>query len=250
MLRITKVPRRSSYSTALRGGSGRHVALFSVLGTIAVVFALACICLNSAPAFAQPTNNDYYKGAGTELLRNVEKYHLGQAADKLRLRQFESASGDIEFILRFFPNHPQGLILMTQLCEQWKFSAQCNFAMMSDVFENAIAVNPDVAATCVLQGIYLYRSKRLPAAIASLDKAVKLDPNSLNAHYNLGLAYFDTKQFELANLHAQRAYELGAPVSGLRDKLTRAGKWKPINTSMPDATSSSAPDPQASPSSR
>ena len=59
---------------------------------------------------------------------------------------------------------------MTQLCEQWKFSAQCNFAMVSDVFENAIAVNPDVAATYVLQGIYLYRSKRLPAAIASLER--------------------------------------------------------------------------------
>ena len=77
-------------------------------------------------------------------------------------------------------------------------------------FENAIAVNPDVAATYVLQGIYLYRAKRLPAAVTSLEKAVKLDPDSLNAHYNLGLVYFETKQFELANAHAQRAYQLGA----------------------------------------
>ena len=222
-----------SYVAPSQEAAGRRMALPSVPGKAAVVFALACICLSSAPSFAQKTNNDYFKGAGTELLRNVEKYHLNQAADKLRSGQFESASGDIEFILRFFPNHPQGLILMTQLCEQWKFSAQCNFAMVSEVFENAIAVNPNVASTYVLQGIYLDRTKRLSAAVASFEKAVSVDPNSLNAHYNLGLAYFETKQFELANVHAQRAYQLGAPLPGLRDKLIRTGNWKPVNPPTP-----------------
>jgi len=216
--------------------------LHSLLGA-AVVPALACLCLSSAPTFAQPTNNDYYKGAGTELLFNVEKYHLGLAADKLRSRSYESGFGDIGFILTYFPNHPRALMLLIELCEQWK-SPRCDFQV---AFENAIAVNPDAAATYVLQGIYLYRAKRLPAAIASLEKAVQLDPDSLNAHYNLGLVYFETKQFELANAHAQRAYQLGASVPGLRDKLKRAGRWKPIDTPMPDAASTIGSDAQPSP---
>ena len=222
------------------------MALLSMLGTAAAVVALACICLGSTPALAQPTNNDYYKGAGTELLRTVEKYHLGPATDKLHSRAYESGAGDIWFILTYFPNHPRGLMLLIELCEQWK-SPRCD---VQERFENAIAVNPDVAATYALQGIYLFRAKRLPAAIASFEKALTLDPNSLNAHYNLGLAYFETKQFELANAHAQRAYQLGASVPGLRDKLKRAGQWKPIDTPMPDAASPIGSDSQASPAPR
>ncbi len=242
---------RSSPPVALLIGRRRRVILRNVLGTIAPASAFALACLGSAPAFAQlKASNDYYKSAGTELLRSVETYHVGPAADKLRIRQYESASGDIAFTLRYFPNHPQGLLQMMQLCEQWKFSAQCNFAMVSDVFANAIAINPNVAAPYVAQGIYLYREKRLQAAIASFEEALTVDANSLNAHYNLGLAYFDTKQFELANVHAQRAYQLGAPVPGLRDKLTRVGQWKPIDTTMPDAASFSTPDSQVTPPSR
>ena len=239
MWRAAKMPRRLFYSR-------QYMALLSMLGTAAAMLALACICLGSAPAVAQPTNNDYYKGAGTELLRNVEKYHLGLATDKLRSRSYESGAGDIGFMLNYFPNHPRGLMLLIELCEQWK-SPRCD---LQERFENAIAVNPNVAATYVLQGIYLYRAKRLPAAVTSLEKAVKLDPDSLNAHYNLGLVYFETKQFELANAHAQRAYQLGASVPGLRDKLKRAGQWKPIDTPMPDAASPIGSDSQASPAPR
>ena len=67
-----------SYVAPSQEAAGRRMALPSVPGKTAVVFALACICLSSAPSFAQKTNNDYFKGAGTELLRNVEKYHLAR----------------------------------------------------------------------------------------------------------------------------------------------------------------------------
>jgi len=213
-----------------------------MLGAIAFVSALACAGLDIAPAAAQPTNNDYYKSEGTELLRNVERYHVGLAIDKLRTRQFESAAADIGFILNYFPNHPQGLALQMQLCEQQK-SSGCAPERMTEVFERAIAVNPDVAATYVAQGIYLYRVKQLPAAIASLEKATTLDPDSLNAQYNLGLVYFESKKYEQANAHAQRAYQLGATMPGLRDKLKKAGQWKPLAPSPPDVAPSASSEP-------
>ena len=239
--------RSSSHPAPLQAGSSQHLVLRAMSRTVALVFAVACTCLGSAPTNAQlKEDNDYYTSGGTELLRNVEKYHVGPTTEKLRTRQYESASGDLAFTLRYFPNHPQGLVLLLQLCEHWK-SAQCAPPMVSEVFERAVAVNPNIAASYVAQSIYLYRVKRFPAAIASLEKARTLDPNSLNAHYNLGLVYFETKQFELANEHAQRAYQLGAQVPGLRDKLVRAGQWKPIDTPMPAAASPIGPDSQVSP---
>jgi tetratricopeptide (TPR) repeat protein len=50
--------------------------------------------------------------------------------------------------------------------------------------------------------------------------------DDLNVHYNLGLAYFELKDYDQALEHAKRAYALGHPLPGLRDKLKRAGKWE------------------------
>lgn len=209
-------------------------------------FVVVCAVVGSAQTLAQQKNNDYYASAGTQLLSNVETYHIGPALEKLRARYYESAYGDVAFILGYFPNHPQGLILMTQLCEHWK-SPKCEPEIMLDVFERAVAVNPNVAATYVLRGIYLDRLKRIPDAVASLEKALSLDPDSVNAHYNLGLIYFEAKQFDRANAHAQTAYRLGAPLPGLRDKLKKAGHWKPMDTPTRDPMPSAVPDASESP---
>ena len=240
------MPLRSHDVAALPARPRRRAAWHSLrMATSAL--ALGCACLASAPTSAQiKENNDYYASAGTELLRSVNKYHIDPLTEKLRTHQYQSASGDLGFTFRYFPNHPQGLVLLMQLCEQWQ-SAQCAPFLVSDIFERAIAANPNVAATYVLQGIYLYRVKRLPAATASLERALVIDPDSLNAHYNLGLLYFDTKQYELANAHAQRAYQLGAEVPGLRDKLMRAGKWKPLDTAETAAVPPGGPDAPTAP---
>ena len=211
------------------------------------LLALACVCLGSAPAFAQQTNLDYYKAAGTEHLRNVEQYHVGPAMEKLRVRRYQAAIGDIQFVLRHFPNHPQALMLMIDVLRAMEVASMQSHRSHSKTPSRSIRMSP---RTYVLQGIYLYRAKRFPAAIASFEKALTIDPDSVNAHYNLGLAYFETKQFELANVHAQRAYQLGASAPGLRDKLIRAGQWKPIDTPMPDAATSIRPGTQPSPTSR
>lgn len=227
-------------------GSRQPLSQPAVFGMFVCALAFACVCLHSAPTFAQQVNLDYYKSAGMIDLRDVERFHVGPAMDELRVRRYEAAIAHIEFVLRHFPNHPQALMLMIEVCAQWK-SPRCD---PTEPFENAIAVNPNVAATYTLQGIYLYRIQRLPAAAASFEKALTLDPDSVNAHYNLGLVYVETRQFELANVHAQRAYQLGASVPGLRDRLIRAGQWKPTDAPVPDAATSIGPGSKASTTSR
>jgi tetratricopeptide (TPR) repeat protein len=128
-------------------------------------------------------------------------------------------------MLNAFPNHPQALLLMIQLCAQWKTPVCADD--LAGRFDRAVAVNPRAPGTFIVYGIYQQRKGAYGEAIKSYKRALELDPDSVNAHYNLGLAYFDAKQYDLANVHAQQAYRLGAPLPGLRDKLKKAGRWNP-----------------------
>lgn len=189
-------------------------------------------------AGAQAMDNDYYTTTDITLLRTVERYHVVPAQEKIRTKFYSAARGDLDFVLRYFPNHPKGLLLLAQMCADG-VTQHCD---LDFVFEKAIATNPNVAGTYVTQGVYLHRVKRYREAIASYQRALAIDPNSLNGHYNLGLAYLETKQYDLANQEAQRAYALGAPFPGLRDRLKQSGQWKPVAASpAPQPDSSGAP---------
>ncbi len=178
--------------------------LTRAIGMVAsVIVALCAAHVAAAPL----TNNDYYAARGSELLKSVEQYHLGPGEEHVRAKEYQSAWNDFDFILRAFPNHPQALLLMTQLCTQWR-GPKCE---LNSAFERAIDVNPKASGTFVALGIYLYRTKHYGDAIQSYQRALTIDNDSMNAHYNLGLTYLETKQYELANEHAQRAYALGAP---------------------------------------
>jgi len=185
--------------------------------------------------------NDYFAARGSDSLLIVERYHLGPCRQHVRDRDWARAMNECNFILRIFPNHPTALLLVSQICDQWKTGA----CLLDDVFERAVAINPKAAGTYVVQGIYLNRTKQYATAIQRFETALELDPDNLNAHYNLALTYLDTKQFELANQHAQRAYALGATPSGLRDLLQRAGYWKPVAPPPNSPAASGAAGPSA-----
>jgi len=78
----------------------------------------------------------------------------------------------------------------------------------------------------VIYGLFLMKSGRPRDAVAKLESANQLDAHNVNVFYNLGLVYFDLKEYEKALENAHLAYAGGFPLSGLRDKLKRAGKWR------------------------
>jgi tetratricopeptide (TPR) repeat protein len=187
------------------------------------------IAFGSTFASAQGTGrapSDYYfnrpNSSLLEQLNSVELHHLPACEDGPKSRRYAQARDDCDFILRYFPNHPRALVAMAEICLAWK-DARCEPDV---VFERAIAINPRAYTTYVARGIYLLRAQKANEAVTNLEQAAALNPNSINVQYNLGLAYIETKQFVLANEAAQRAYALGAPVPGLREKLRRAGYWK------------------------
>lgn len=195
----------------------------------AVVVIAAVLTALSPGAWAQQGNRDYYEPDATptdrQLRSNVESLHLQPGIADMRISKWYGAKANFEFILNYYPNHPVALDLISVLCDVRWVDVRCDSGIW---FQKAIERNPTIAQTYVLYGIHLQRRKRLDQAIEVFDKALSMNPKLMNAHYNLGLAYIDKRQYELANRHAQISYSLGASLPGLRDKLKTAGKWQPL----------------------
>lgn len=210
----------------------------------AAIFMLAGVCV---PLFAQQmenrVNQDYYaprSAVDARTLNNVMLHHFGPGRDRMAAGIFGAALSDFEFILNYFPNHPQVLVALSELCEKWK-TAACDLRA-EQWFQRAIALNPSAGQSHVLQAMYFHRRNKLDEAVKSYKRAVDVAPESLNAHYNLGLVYTDLKQYDLANLHAQKSYALGAQFPGLRNRLQKVGKWNP-NVTLPESSAKPAADP-------
>jgi Tfp pilus assembly protein PilF len=189
---------------------------------------LAAVLLCPSPAFGQAGNRDYYNpGTGTDEKanwQNAHHFHLQPAFDAMARGNWASARDNFEFILRAFPNSPRALNGISELCVyKWK-SPQCDADAW---FDKAVDVNPSISTTWVIYGIHLQRQKRYGRAVEKFKHALELRPDDINGNYNLGLAYFEMKEYAKANEQAQKSYKLGAPLPGLRDMLKRVGAWQP-----------------------
>jgi tetratricopeptide (TPR) repeat protein len=229
----------------------RSALLKAILAGLLSVIPMTSLAAEARCERLRPDNpSDYYAARGCGLLQVVEQYHLGPAQRRMRERFWSAAFGDLQFILNQFPNHPQALLLMAQVCDQWPVTdrergARCD---LEPKFVRAIEVNPEASGTFNALGTYEHRVKRFDKAVKSYKRAVELDPSSISANYNLALSYLELKQYDEANTYAQKAYELGAVLPGLRDRLQRAGQWRPgAAPSAPATKSADTPSSGAGP---
>lgn len=174
-----------------------------------------------------------YRTANSEQRGLVEGAHFTSDVENLKGRQRFSDSPrtppgtDIDYTLRAFPNHVRALYAALRLEEKTKqrkpwgmyWPVQCYFV-------RAIAFTPDDAGVRVIYGIYLMRRGAKEDALKQLELAHETVGDDPNLNYNLGLAYFDAGQFDRAFDQAKKAYALGFPLDGLKNKLKKAGKWR------------------------
>ena len=167
------------------------------------------------------TNADDRKG-----LAVVEKFHFSRAVETLAQGMTGSLGSDIGYTLEHFPNHHRALSSMARLGLREK-SAQpvgANFSI-SCYFERAIAYAPHDATARMVYGTYLLATEQDAQALEQLREAGRLAPEHATIQYNLGLMYVKKKDYAQASVHAQKAYALGFPLPGLKNKLKAAGKW-------------------------
>jgi tetratricopeptide (TPR) repeat protein len=158
----------------------------------------------------------------------VESHHFTPDVEALRHGITGKLGGEMDYTLRVFPNHPRALLSLIRLGERDKtrqpggaeFTVEC-------YLQRAVTFRPDDMTVRRLRGIYYAMEGRYQAAIDDFNTVLKRDPDNANAHYNLGLAYYNTKQYDLAVKEAKRARELGFTLPGLKKMLESAGKWTP-----------------------
>ena len=189
--------------------------------------------LFAAAARAEPECGSLENGYGPfdfrtskRQLHIVEVYHFTSDVEGLRHGSTSSLGGDLDYTLRASPNHHRALNSMMNLALRDRVAKPNGAHYTIDCyFDRAMRLAPDDGVVQLLYGIYLSRTNRKPAAVRAFESALKFEHANANLYYNLGLVYFDLKDYPNALKNAQRAYRLGMPLPGLRDKLKQAGQW-------------------------
>jgi tetratricopeptide (TPR) repeat protein len=168
-----------------------------------------------------------YRTISPSNLSLVERNHFNSNVESLLKGQTSTIGGDLSYTLRSIPNHPRALAAVSRLARKEKRATPIGSLYSVDCwFERAMRFAPDDPTIRLVLGIELSKDGKHVEAIQQLNIALEASPDNANVHYNLGLAYLSLKKYDESLVHARRAYELGFPLPGLRDRLVRAGVWK------------------------
>ena len=215
---------------------------------LAFVLAACCASVGAAdcPPYVKHTpGGDYTSAEDRSGLTVVEKFHFSRAVETLTQGMTGSLGADISYTLEHFPNHHRALASMAKLGMRLK-SAQPPGARytVSCFFERAVGFAPHDVTARMVYASYLLATDKDAAALEQLDAASRLAPEQATIQYNLGLMYVKKKEYDKASAHAQKAYALGFPLPGLKNKLKAAGKWRePPPAPIPAAAVTPAAEP-------
>ena len=170
---------------------------------------------------------DYRKHRhGSAILDNVEHNHFGSDVENLVRGQSSYLAGDLEYVLRAFPNHHRALLAVSRLSQKRKAERLQGLRWPATcMFVRAIEFAPDDAVVHSMYSVHLSNRGNRREAIAEIEAAIKLGANDANTLYNAGLVYFDVGDYDKALSYAKKAYQAGYPLPGLRNKLQAVGRW-------------------------
>lgn len=158
----------------------------------------------------------------------VEAEHFTHEIETLIKGKTDVILGDIDYTLKAFPNHHRALASISNFEFQVEDAAmQIELVGMGPecYFKRAIAFKPLDGVVRLIYGAYLHRKNNLEGASKQYAKALKIHPQSAEVHYNIALMYLDSGKTDLAVEHGHKAYELGYPLQGLKEKLVKKGLW-------------------------
>ncbi|OOG51174.1 tetratricopeptide repeat protein [Polaromonas sp. C04] len=164
----------------------------------------------------------------------VDQFHFTPEVEALIKGNTSSIGGDLGYTLRTSPNHLRALMSMARLAERLKtpeipdmhYSVECYFI-------RAIQFAPDDTLVRIVYAQYLAKTNKTNAALKELQEADFYAKDNGFSHYNIGLEYFDLKQYDKARVQAHKALQLGFNGTALTDKLKSVNQWKEPDISNP-----------------
>lgn len=155
--------------------------------------------------------------------------------------------GDIDYTLRAIPNYHRALIAIMRLGEKEKTDKPREVRYTVECwFKRAIMFRPDDTIVRMIYSTYLNKKGRVADANTQLEIAIVHAKDNAFTHYNIGLHYFDLKNYDKALVQAHKAMTLGFEQTELKDQLRSVGKWiEPIDLPAPPDPVTSEPTKQA-----
>jgi tetratricopeptide (TPR) repeat protein len=171
---------------------------------------------------------DYYNPNDQMRIKQVEGNHFDPETEALIRGKTGTTPGyDIEFLVRYVPNHPRGLASLVRLSLRDRTPRPVGVSLHVECYLlRALEFRAEDPEVEKIYGSYLSRLGRHQEALQHFKAAESLAPNDMLIAYNIGLAYVELKDFDKARSYARKAYAGGIALPGLRDKLARAGELR------------------------
>jgi tetratricopeptide (TPR) repeat protein len=192
-----------------------------------------------------PLANGYgpydYRTSKGPILNMVEPHHFSINVEMLIKADTGYIGADIDYTLRAFPNHHRALISAMRYGEKTKSTKPPHMRYSIECyFDRAIRFRPDDAVSRMIYSMYLAKNGRTPEALKQLDITANGAEGKENpfTHYNLGLNYFDLKEYDKSAIQAHKAYDMGFIQPALKEKLKSVGKWTEPEAVPPNAGAS------------
>lgn len=159
--------------------------------------------------------------------RVVDKYHFTPRVEALIRGESGYIGDDLAYTLKAVPNHHRALVSMVRYWERTKTNPPPNMDFTVDCFfYRAVNFRPDDHIVRMLYAQYLGKAGKPAEAGVQLEAVLKSTEVNALTDYNVGLIYFELKQYDKALAQAHRARQQGYPRSDLEDLLRKAGAWK------------------------
>ncbi len=163
----------------------------------------------------------------------VEGAHFTSNVENLVKGNTGALPIDIDYTLRAFPNHHRALWSMARFQlrfvpkNQSRAAPKIPFPYASGYpppecyFHRAVKFAPEDMVVQYIYGLYLHRRGLLDQALIHYKKAEQKLSGYSELFYNFGILYLDLNDIENARIYADKAYSLGYPLQGLRDRIRR-----------------------------
>ena len=157
----------------------------------------------------------------------VESAHFQSGVEMLK--EGTSAKGatyaDLNYTLRAFPNHHRALNTLIRFLSTNVDYRITSLSPPECYFIRALHFSPKDATTHMLYAIFLHKLNKYELALQEYKKSEEYNPSNIQLEYNIGLLYFDMKDYEKSKMYALKAYAKNFPFQGLKNKLKEVGFW-------------------------
>lgn len=194
----------------------------------------ALLASASATVLSQPTQcgsianayGPYDYRTDRDKLPIVDGAHFPPIVEALIRGNRGALGGDLDYTLRAFPNHHRALIAVMRYGQKVKSPQPRDLPRPVECyFERALRFRPDDSIVHMIYAQYLSAHARKGDADRQLRHAAQHAGDSGFTHNNIGLVYFDMKNYPMALAHAHKAIQLGFSPTALQGQLASVGQW-------------------------